>query len=493
MNLSLTHINIKKNIKLRRLCGFVNSFFKRKSIKTLRKIIETFEFAVDHSIEGDTIKYSSNQARINRILNKETINVLLRLDVIFSCIIGIDDENKIDDFTNKKTNNKLNSMLKKFFEKILKIFTSISNSDILIFIMRCMRLSCKLLAPHMKLMRQIIHASTNVLGNDIKLQYQNNLLIREIAITYSGHIRETIIKGALKTHLKNIKTNNFVSKSHLRFMTSSIIKLMLLSSEACYNITFEYLRHVSLTIMSKKLSNLNSLNRIHNLQFINGLEFWSLVIASSRGQSNMRPLVYPSVLLIYYLINIKPAPIYLLFRVRMLLIANKILEESGTFVPLKSVFDCLESIHLDIAHCGQNFSVEIKKKLKVSKKILREYSYQQKMIKIILYIISKYLIRYVRQFEFPELSFIIFLKLRKFLEKTSVKRICNYAKLMMQAIEATSHFIIFRRKRSGNKHQKHQSTYLISKINTFGSLSPIYVYNQYVKLKIKSSFSILEN
>jgi len=336
--------------------------------------------------------------------------------------------------------------------------------------MRCMRLSCKLLVPHMKLMRQIIHTSTNVLGNDIKLQYQNNLLIREIAIIYSGHIHEIIIKGALKIHLKNIKINNFVSKLYLRFMTSSIIKLMLLSSEACYNITFEYLRHVSLTIMSKKLFNLNSLNRIHNLQFINGLEFWSFVIVFSRGQSNMRPLVYPSVLLIYYLINIKLVSIYLLFRVQMLLIANKILEENGTFVPLKSVFDCLKFIYLDIAHCGQNFSVEIKKKLKVSKKILCEYSYQQKMIKIILYIISKYLIKYVRQFEFPELSFIIFLKLRKFLEKTSVKRICNYAKLMMQAIEVTSHFIIFRRKRSGNKHQKHQSIYFISKINTFGRL-----------------------
>merc|ERR1712146_681158 len=117
---------------------------------------------------------------------------------------------------------------------------------------------------------------------------------------------------------------------------------------------------------------------------------------------------------------------------------------------------------------------------------------QEKMTKIILYIISKYLMRYVRHFEFPELSFIIFLKLRKFFKKTSVKRICNYAKLMMQAIEATTNFIIFRRKRSGNKHQKHQSIYLISKINTFESLSPIHVYNRYVKLKMKSSFSILQ-
>lgn len=451
---------------------YERSAFAGYGLKGLKNIVSAYRSACHLSDPNDTQAGSRFEIEESDVYDKLMVLCLGRCHDAFRYhLVGQGAGSNNDAKKSKKENNaenddnqpispkvlvkarrwsEVSSILHVFLKSTLYLLGEAKEPELLTFILQSLAKYIPFITPFPRIAKGLLKSLVSLWcapfesQNDHVVRLQAFLRIRQLALTQPFPFIEDCLKSLYLAYAKNSK---FVSESTLAtltFLGNCVVELYSLDLDSSYQHAFVYIRQLALhlrTAVQKKTK--EAFQTIYSWQYLNCLKVWTAVLAANPGESELRSLVYPLTEIILGVSRLLPTTRHLPIRLHCVRLLQQLAASSYTFIPTTSilleVFDAKE-INMKPKKGGNNAQgVRLPLMIKLPKsETLRTMDQLEACISETFVLINREIDLYRYSAGFPEFTFRICQRLRKFSKETRMNRWKAYAKGCIDACERYS-------------------------------------------------------
>jgi len=336
----------------------------------------------------------------------------------------------------------MKKMLEVFFRSTTYLLSEAKEPQLLRFILKSIGKFLPFATPFPKvskaLLKQFILLWRAPFDNQDGYQIvrlQSFIRIRQLALTQPFPFIEDCLKSLYLAYAKSAKFSSEAALATLTFMGNCVVELYSLDIDLSYQHAFVYIRQLALhlrTAISKKTK--ESFQIIYSWQYLNCLKVWTAVLAANPGESDgLKSLIYPITEIILGVTKLLPNVRHLPIRLHCVRLLQQLAACSETFIPTTSVLlDVLELKEISMkpkkgASNVQGIRLPLLIKLPKNDP-LRTMDQLDACIRETFVLLNREMDLYRFSAGFPEFTYRICQRLRKFAKETRVHRWKAYAK-----------------------------------------------------------------
>ena len=336
--------------------------------------------------------------------------------------------------------SELQKLLEIFFRSTLHLLREAKEPELLEFIVKSCSNFLPFLTPFPKLAKGLLKQFVSLWcapfdsQNDHVVRLQAFIRIRQLALTQPYPFIEDSLKTVYLAYAKSAKFSTETALATLTFMGNCVVELYSLDTDSSYQHAFIYIRQLALhlrTAIQKKTK--EAFQVVYSWQYLNCLKVWTAVLSANPNESELRSLIYPLTEIIIGVIRLLPTTRHLPIRLHCVRLLQQLAACSETFIPVTSilldVID-LKEISLKPKKATTNVQgVRLPLIIKLPKSDpLRTMDQLEACIGETFVLLNREIDLYRYSAGFPEFTFRICQRLRKFSKETRVGRWKAYAK-----------------------------------------------------------------
>ena len=286
------------------------------------------------------------------------------------------------------------------------------------------------------------------------------LVIRRLAVIGDPGLREAVFKIAYQGLIKGSRNTTIHTIQGINLMKNSAAELWGIDQSVGYTTGFTFIRQLAIHLRGSITNNQKeSYKTVYNWQYVHSLDFWSCVLsehcspvkeAESGKESQIRPLIYPTVQVTLGAMRLIPTATYFPLRFQMMRSLLRLSRATGTYIPLASaLLEVLNSAEMKRPPKPSTLkSLDFASNYKAPKSYLRTRVYQDGVGEQVAELLSEFFVLWSTSIAFPELALPVIVMLKRWLKDASNKtsgnknnKINSGFVLLIQKLEANAKFI----------------------------------------------------
>jgi nucleolar complex protein 2 len=433
------------------------------SLRALRQVVLAFRAAVHINEDGDkSYKYTiSNPDAYHELL----VTTLQEVTKVLGHHLPVKEtaSGKVRVATDTKKFKTLTPLLKSHTSAIQHLLTSLSDAPTIKLTLSAITPLLPFLLSFKKLLKNVIKTVADIWSDSSNTEATRItafLVIRRLVVIGDTGLREVALKTMYQGLLKGSRNTNVHTVQGINLMKNSTAELWGIDQGVGYTTAFTFIRQLAIHLRQSITHNSKeSYKTVYNWQYVHSLDFWSCVLsehcssikeAESGKESQLRPLIYPTVQVTLGAMRLIPTAAYFPLRFQLMRSLLRLTRATGTYIPLASaLLEVLNSNEMKKPPKPSTLkSLDFSINYKAQKSYLRTRVYQDGVGEQVVELFSEFFVLWSTSIAFPELALPVIIMLKRWLKEASSKskgnkngKVDSALVLLVQKLEANTKWI----------------------------------------------------
>uniref|UniRef100_A0A1A9WKS9 Uncharacterized protein n=1 Tax=Glossina brevipalpis TaxID=37001 RepID=A0A1A9WKS9_9MUSC len=407
------------------------------SVHIIRNVVQAFGSALC-SISGDSEEAKAPKSF--KVVGAAVFNGVIQLCVVhlqpaLFRFLGISSCTSLALHKLKKW-TKIRSCLRVYLSDLIRLIDQVSGPNILMVLLKHLHQMASMVVPFSVLSKTVLKRLIVLWSSgDETVRVLSFLCILKITRNQQGTMLNHVLKAMYFSYVRNSK---FVSPNTLpaiNFMRRSLVEMFALDLNASYQHVFLYIRQLAIhlrnaVILKKK----DSYQSVYNWQYVNSLQLWADLLATTADKPQLQPLIYPLVTITIGAVRLVPTAQYFPLRFHCLQALISLAKGSNIFIPvLPLILEVLRSNSFNRKHTSVSMKpLQFTCILRLNKKQLTENGFRDEVIEQVFALCLEYLAFESSSLAFSDLVVPAVVALKAYLK---VCRNANYSRKIKQLLD----------------------------------------------------------
>ena len=437
------------------------------SLRAMRQVVLAFRAAAHvNEDEGKVYKYTISSPDVYHDL---LVTALKNIPEVLNYHLPVKESaaGKVRVSTDSKKFKTLTALLKSHSSSVHHLLTTLSDESTLKLTLSSITPLLPYLLPFKKVLKNIVKTVVDVWSDSSSTEATRItafLVIRRLTAIGDPGLREAVLKTAYQGLIKGSRNTTIHTIQGINLMKNSAAELWGIDQAVGYTTGFTFIRQLAIHLRSSITNNQKeSYKTVYNWQYVHSLDFWSCVLsehcspvkeAENGKESQLRPLIYPTVQVTLGAMRLIPTATYFPLRFHMMRSLLRISRATGTYIPLASaLLEVLNSAEMKKPPKPSTLkSLDFASNYKAQKSYLRTRVYQDGVGEQVAELLSEFFVLWSTSIAFPELALPVIVMLKRWLKEVNNKgsgnknnKINSAILLVIQKLEANGKWIEERR------------------------------------------------
>lgn len=437
------------------------------SLRAMRQVVLAFRAAAHvNEDEGKEYKYTISSPDAYHDL---LLTALKNIPEVLNHHLPVKESaaGKVRVSTDSKKFKTLTALLKSHSSSIHHLFTTLSDESTLKLTLSSITPLLPYLLSFKKVLKNIVKGVVDIWSDSSSTEATRItafLVLRRLTVIGDPGLREAVLKTVYQGLIKGSRNTTIHTIQGINLMKNSAAELWGIDQAVGYTTGFTFIRQLAIHLRSSITNNQKeSYKTVYNWQYVHSLDFWSCVLsehcspvkeAESGKESQLRPLIYPTVQVTLGAMRLIPTAMYFPLRFHMMRSLLRISRATGTYIPLASaLLEVLNSAEMKKPPKPSTLkSLDFASNYKAQKSYLRTRVYQDGVGEQVAELLSEFFVLWSTSIAFPELALPVIVMLKRWLKEVNNKgsgnknnKINSAVLLVVQKLEANGKWIEERR------------------------------------------------
>ncbi|KAA8575151.1 hypothetical protein MFRU_002g02640 [Monilinia fructicola] len=436
---------------------------EQKSLRAMRQVVLAFRAAAHvNEDEGKEYKYSISDSDVYHEL---LLTALKLVPEVLNHHLPVKETaaGKVRVSTDSKKFKTLSPLLRSHITSVQHLLTSLSDASTLKLTLSSVIPLLPYLLSFKKVLKNVVKTVVDIWSDASSTEVTRInafLVIRRLAIIGDAGLREAVMKTVYQGLLKGSRNTTIHTIQGINLMKNSAAELWGIDQNVGYTTGFTFIRQLAIHLRSSITNNQKeSYKQVYNWQYVHSLDFWSTVLAEhcnslkeaeTGKESQLRPLIYPTVQVTLGAMRLIPTSTYFPLRFHLIRSLLRLSRATGTYIPLASVLlEVLNSAEMKKPPkpSTQKF-FDFTSNYKAQKSYLRTRIYQDGVGEQVAELLAEFFVLWSTSIALPELTLPVVVMLKRWLKDASNKssgnknsKVNSMFVLLVQKLEANSKWI----------------------------------------------------
>ncbi|RDW87774.1 Noc2-domain-containing protein [Coleophoma crateriformis] len=440
---------------------------EQHSLRAMRQVVLAFRAAAHvNEDEGKVYKYTISSPEVYHDLLLVTLK---QVPEVLNHHLPVKESahGKVRVPTDSKKFKTLTPLLKSHTSSVHHLLTALSDAPTLKLTLSAITPMLPYLLSFKKVLKNIVKTVVDVWSDASSTEATRItafLVIRRLTVIGDPGIREAVLKTVYQGLIKGSRNTTIHTIQGINLMKNSAAELWGIDESVGYTTGFTFIRQLAIHLRNSITNNQKeSYKTVYNWQYVHSLDFWSCVLAEhcspikeaeSGKESQLRPLIYPTVQVTLGAMRLIPTSTYFPLRFHMIRSLLRLSRATGTYIPLaSSLLEALNSAEMKKPPKPSTLkSLDFNSNYKAQKSYLRTRVYQDGVGEQVAELLSEFFVLWSTSIAFPELALPVIVMMKRWLKDANNKtsgnknnKINSAFLLLIQKLEASSRFIEERR------------------------------------------------
>jgi len=440
---------------------------EQHSLRAMRQVVLAFRAAAHvNEDDGKEYKYTISSPDVYHDL---LVTTLKNIPVVLNHHLPVKEAaaRKVRVSTDSKKFRTLTALLKSHSSSVHHLLTTLSDAPTLKLTLSSITPLLPYILSFKKVLKSIVKTVVDIWSDSSSTEATRItafLVVRRLAVIGDPGLREAVLKTVYQGLIKGSRNTTVHTIQGINLMKNSAAELWGIDQAVGYTTGFTFIRQLAIHLRSSITNNQKeSYKTVYNWQYVHSLDFWSCVLsehcspikeAESGKESQLRPLIYPTVQVTLGAMRLIPTATYFPLRFQMMRSLLRLSRATGTYIPLASaLLEVLNSAEMKKPPKASTLkSLDFASNYKAQKSYLRTRVYQDGVGEQVAELLSEFFVLWSTSIAFPELALPVIVMLKRWLKDANNKstgnknnKINSGLLLVIQKLEANSKWIEERR------------------------------------------------
>lgn len=439
------------------------AMIEQNSLRAMRQVVLAFRAAAHlNEDDGKEYKYTISNPQVYHEL------LVIALDLVPKVLghhLPVKESNagRVRVSTDSKKFKTLTPLLKSHITSLQHLLISLSDAQTLKLTLSSITPLLPYLLPFKKILKNVVKNVVDIWSDASSTETTRItafLVIRRLAIIGDAGLREAVFKTVYQGLIKGARNTSVHTIQGINLMKNSAAELWGIDPQVGYTTGFTFIRQLAIHLRSSITNNSKeSYKTVYNWQYVHSLDFWSCVLAEhcspikeaqNGKESQLRPLIYPTVQVILGAMRLIPTATYFPLRFQMMRSLLRLSRATGTYIPLApAILEVLSSAEMKKPPKPSTLkSLDFATSYKAPKSYLRTRVYQDGIGEQVAELLSEFFVLWSTSIAFPELALPVTVMLKRWMKDASNKtsgnknsKINGLLAILVQKLEANGKWI----------------------------------------------------
>jgi nucleolar complex protein 2 len=436
---------------------------EQHSLRAMRQVVLAFRAAAHiNEDEGKEYKYTISSPEIYHEL---LLTTLKYVPEVLNHHLPVKESaaGKVRVPTDSKKFKTLTPLLKSHTSSVQHLLTSLSDAATLKITLSSITPLLPYLLAFRKVLKNIVKTVVDIWSDASSTEATRItafLVIRRLAVIGDAGLREAVLKTVYQGLIKGARNTTIHTIQGINLMKNSAAELWGIDQQVGYTTGFTFIRQLAIHLRSSITNNQKeSYKTVYNWQYVHSLDFWSCVLsehcnpeteAEAGKESQLRPLIYPTVQVTLGAMRLIPTSTYFPLRFHMVRSLLRLSRATGTYIPLApALLEVLNSAEMKKPPKPSTLkSLDFASNYKAQKSYLRTRVYQDGIGEQVAELLSEFFYLWSRSIAFPELALPVIVMMKRWLKDAGHKsngnknnKINSALSLVVQKLETNGKWI----------------------------------------------------
>jgi len=437
------------------------------SLRAMRQTVLAFRAAAHvNEDDGKEYKYTISNPEVYHEL---LVTTLQQIPEVLNHHLPVKESaaGKVRVSTDSKKFKTLTPLLKSHSTSVQHLLGSLSDAATLKLTLSSLTPLLPYLMPFKKVLKGLVKTVVEIWADASSTEATRItafLVIRRLMVIGDAGLREAILKTVYQGLLQGSRTTTMHTINGINLMKNSAAELWGIDSSTGYTTGFAFIRQLAIHLRNSITNNQKeSYKTVYNWQYVHSLDFWSCVLsehcnpikeAENGKESELRPLIYPTVQVTLGALRLIPTSTYFPLRFHLIRSLLRLSRTTGTYIPLASaLLEVLNSAEMKKPPKPSTLkSLDFASNYKAQKTYLRTRIYQDGVGEQVVELLSEFFVLWSTSVAFPELALPVVVMLKRWLKDVNNKtsgnknnKINSSVLLLIQKLDANGKWIEERR------------------------------------------------
>lgn len=442
---------------------------EQHSLRAMRQVVLAFRAAAHiNEDDGNVHKYSISSPDVYHEL---LLTTLKHVPLVLEHHLPVKESaaGKVRVSTDSKKFKTLTPLLKSHSASVNHLLTTLSDAPTLKVTLSSITPMLPYLLPFKKILKNIVKTVVDIWSDASSTEATRItafLVVRRLAVIGDAGLREAVLKTVYQGLIKGSRTTTVHTIQGINLMKNSAAELWGIDPSVGYTTGFTFIRQLAIHLRNSITNNQKeSYKTVYNWQYVHSLDFWSCVLsehcsplkeAEAGKESELRPLIYPTVQVTLGAMRLIPTATYFPLRFQMMRSLLRLSRATGTYIPVASaLLEVLISSEMKKPPKPSTLKpIDFASSYKVPKSYLRTRVYQDGIGEQICELMSEFFVLWSTNIAFPELQLPVVVMLKRWLKEVGSKvkgnkngKVGGVVILLVQKLEANARWIEERRQK----------------------------------------------
>ncbi|KAK6612390.1 Nucleolar complex protein 2 [Botrytis cinerea] len=420
---------------------------EQKSLRAMRQVVLAFRAAAHvNEDDGKEYKYSITNPEVYHEL---LLAALKQVPEVLNHHLPVKESaaGKVRVSTDSKKFKTLSPLLRSHITSVQHLLASLSDASTLKLTLSSVIPLLPYLLSFKKVLKNVVKTVVDIWSDASSTEATRItafLVIRRLAIIGDAGLREAVMKTVYQGLLKGSRNTTIHTIQGINLMKNSAAELWEL---------------IKVLDIQPVLHLFESYKQVYNWQYVHSLDFWSTVLAEhcnslkeaeTGKESQLRPLIYPTVQVTLGAMRLIPTSTYFPLRFHLIRSLLRLSRATGTYIPLASVLlEVLNSAEMKKPPKPSTSKFfDFTSNFKAQKSYLRTRVYQDGIGEQVAELLAEFFVLWSTSIALPELTLPVVVMLKRWLKDASNKssgnknsKVTSMFVLLIQKLEANSKWI----------------------------------------------------
>ncbi|CAL3973636.1 unnamed protein product [Diplocarpon coronariae] len=365
--------------------------------------------------------------------------------------------------TDSKKFKTLTPLLKSYTSSLHHLLTALSDAPTLKLTLSAVTPLLPYLLSFKKVLKNIVKTVVNVWSDsssDEATRITAFLVLRRLTVIGDPGLREAVLKTVYQGLVRGSRSTTVHTIQGINLMKNSAAELWGIDAGVGYATGFSFIRQAAIHLRSSITNNQKeSYKTVYNWQYVHSLDFWSCVLsehcnpvkeAEFGTESELRPLIYPTVQVTLGAMRLIPTSAYFPLRFHLMRSLLRLSRATGTYIPLASaLLEVLNSAEMKKPPKASTLkSLDFATNYKAQTSYLKTRVYQDGVGEQVAELLSEFFVLWSTNIAFPELALPVVVMMKRWLKDANHKvtgnknnKVNSSFIFLLQKIEANAKFI----------------------------------------------------
>lgn len=409
---------------------------EQHSLRAMRQVVLAFRAAAHvNEDDGKEYKYTISNPEVYHellVLTLQHVTTVLNHHLPVKETVG----GKARVATDSKKFKTLTPLLKSHTSSVQHLLTTLSDTSTLKLTLSAITILLPYLLSFKKILKNAVKTVVDIWSDSSSTEATRItafLVIRRLAIIGDPGLRQTVLNTVYRGLIKGCRNTTVHTIQGINLMKNSAAELWGIDPIVGYTTGFTFIRQLAIHLRQSITNNSKeSYRTVYNWQYVHSLDFWTCVLseycspikeAESGKESQLRPLIYPTVQVTLGAMRLIPTATYFPLRFQLIRSLLRLSRATGTYIPLApALLEVLNSAEMKKPPKPSTMkSLDFNTVYKAPKSYLRTRIYQDGVAEQVTELLCEFFVLWCKSIAFPELALPVIVMLKRWLKEASSK------------------------------------------------------------------------